>query len=449
MVGELSGALSRSELLRGALGVAAVAGGFRAGAAVSVIGSPRLPQVTGPYEQIGCRLLRAGPTRARVKVFYPASAPSSTVAPYCTDGRETSDGMAGLVGFRQLGLSYLLAHLAGASSGCWLDAAPASGDELPLLCYSHGFGGNMDMATYLMRQMASYGVVVAAIEHTDGTASRTIEENGQALPFSPRLLSREAQLRRRADELLAVAQPGALGTGLPAIDRSRVFLGGHSYGGPTALLASTLPDASTAGISGLLLHDPALGMNAGIDAAVSGVRRSGSPLPTLSYVSDEYDAARVRCGTTAHVIGGRHGNFVDAPLWAPLWVMRPLSAIIPAAGPVDPRRLHSELASTGSCFMRSASASSAASISQLLELRGGLCGSPSPSSSASFPSPFGAMTAWRTARLNRFAAAFDASRYHAQILFVDDDGARAVREHPRPRRHATRHGSLRHACCVR
>ena len=79
-------------------------------------------------------------------MFYPASSPSSTEAPYSTDGRKTSDGMAGLVLFRQLGLSFLLAHLASAPSGTWLDAPPAhaAAEEPlpPLLVYSHGFGGN-------------------------------------------------------------------------------------------------------------------------------------------------------------------------------------------------------------------------------------------------------------------------------------------------------------------
>jgi len=32
---------------------------------------------------------------------------------------------------------------------------------------------------------------------------------------------------------------------------------------------------------------------------------------------------------------------------------------------------------------------------------------------------------WRLSRLGRFASSFDASRYHAQVLFVDDDGSRA------------------------
>ena len=200
--------MTRSDLLRGVLGVAAAAGSFRAGAAVAIIGQPRLPPLTGPYQSVGCKYIRVG--SARAKLFYPASGPSagSRDAPYCADGRTTSDGMAGLVGFRQLGISFLLAHLADAPSGCWLDApaieAPPSG-KLPLLCYSHGFGGNMDMATYMLRELSSHGVVVCALEHTDGTASHTRLADGADLSFSPGTLSGDAQLKRRAAELLAAA----------------------------------------------------------------------------------------------------------------------------------------------------------------------------------------------------------------------------------------------------
>ena len=82
----------------------------------------------------------------------------------------------------------------------------------------------------------------------------------------------------------------------------------------------------------------------------------GRPLPvparTVSFTSDEYDAAGVRCGETYHCRGAFHGNFVDAPLWAPPWVMRPLSAVIPAAGPVDPAAAHTALAGAAVDYMR-------------------------------------------------------------------------------------------------
>ena len=167
--------LNRAEAIAQALAYpAGLILSFRTGAALAVIGQPRLPDLEVP---IGSRVIRLAKTGARVRLFYPCrrllvtdnNKPSWAL--YCTDGRSTSDGMAGLVGFRQVGLSFLLAHLADASSGCFADAASLfdtdNNDRVPLLVYSHGYGGNMDMATYFLRQIAAEGIMVAAIEHTD------------------------------------------------------------------------------------------------------------------------------------------------------------------------------------------------------------------------------------------------------------------------------------------
>ena len=328
-----------------------VAAAFRTGAALAVIGQPRMPALTGPYESIGVQIVEV-PGCCRAKVFYPCEpVVGLEEAPYCTDGRQSSDSMAGLVGFKQLGLSFLLAHLADAWSGCLKDAPPISqGTALPLLVYSHGFGGNMDMGSYLMREIASQGVVVAALEHRDGTASFTRAADGSEMPFAPNRLSSIEQLRCRVRDLLAAAKPGALGTRLPALDATRVCLGGHSYGGPAALLAAAMAP-STARPAGVLLHDPALGMGS---SELSRVACRGGSLecPVLSFTSDEYDRAGVVCGTTYHIDGCFHGNFVDAALWAPPWVMRPLSAVVPAAGPMEPAAVHAVLARTAARFLK-------------------------------------------------------------------------------------------------
>ena len=65
-------------LTRSAIGLAAFAGTFRAGAALAVIDQPRLPPQKGFFEHVGVCYSRCG--GARVKVFYPASAPSETAA---------------------------------------------------------------------------------------------------------------------------------------------------------------------------------------------------------------------------------------------------------------------------------------------------------------------------------------------------------------------------------
>lgn len=361
--------LTRSEAIVRTIGLpvsAAVA--FRTGAAVAVIDQPRMPDsLPGPYTCIGSRVIRlpaeGSGKGARVRIFYPSEQSSGemTMAPYCTDGRTTSDGMAGLVGFRQLGLSFLLGHLAEASSGCYQDAPflTSKGEKFPLLVYSHGYGGNMDMSTYLFRAVASTGVIVAAVEHGDGTASYTKLSDGTDLPFSPSFLSSSEQLERRAQELLAATDLNALPTEFASVvDPKAIFLGGHSYGGPSALLAAsraTLSAVNNAPIAGLILHDPALSMGSGMLGDLQSLYKA---VPTISYTSDEYNAAGVSCGNlTVHVRGAFHGNFVDAPLWAPVWVMRPLSSVIPAAGPANPVKVHSALARSAAAFVQSRDAS--------------------------------------------------------------------------------------------
>ena len=54
----LSTLLSRSDILRNVLGLAAAGGSFRGGAAIAQIGYPALPPLTGPYDTIGCRYTR-------------------------------------------------------------------------------------------------------------------------------------------------------------------------------------------------------------------------------------------------------------------------------------------------------------------------------------------------------------------------------------------------------
>jgi len=347
---------------------------FRTGAAISVINQPRMPSIdSSPYSNVGSTVLRLPERGTRVRLFYPTTINSidnptnggerrRRMAPYCTDGRQTSDAMAARVGFEQMGASFLLGHLADASSGCMEDvpmmidrtaaaAGNSNNNELPLLIYSHGYGGNMDMATYLFRTMASKGMIVAAIEHTDGTASSTILEDGSERRFNEYLLTGRQQLTRRASELLEASEV------LPELILKRynttvgnIMVGGHSYGAPSAVMAAN-GASEHSNLSGLILHDPALGMGYGM-LPPNGAK---SRIPCVSYVSDEYHKAGVRYGdVTVHVRGARHGNFVDAPLWAPSWIMRPLSVVaIPAAGPADPWEVHEQLAESAVAFLES------------------------------------------------------------------------------------------------
>lgn len=357
------------------LGAAAVA--FYAGAKVAVIGQPTLPGLPpASAEAVGSEVTMIAGLRCRV--LYPARRPgegaAAAEAPYLTEGTGTSDAMARLVFFP----GFLLEHLGYASSGCLKGMPPdavGGPSGYPVLVYSHGQGGNMDMGTYFLRAIASYGVVVVAIEHQDGSASTADTQNPR--PFS--LARGQRGVRARAAEAIQVADAlkepsGAAGSAALAErwggDAGSILVGGHSYGGPTALIAAAeRPEL----FQGLVLHDPAT------------TDSPQPPQPVFSVVGDQYvniaplakEVRRVSTGQVSpeesaakpglawagawHYEGVSHGNFVDAPLWAPLLIMRALGLIlIPAAGPAEPAEAHARLAMAAASFAAACSGRSPA-----------------------------------------------------------------------------------------
>lgn len=63
----------------------------------------------------------------------------------------------------------------------------AGGDALPVLVFSHGMGGNRLIYSHLLTSLASHGVFVVAVEHTDGLGSAAQLANKRcALPGSAR-----------------------------------------------------------------------------------------------------------------------------------------------------------------------------------------------------------------------------------------------------------------------
>jgi len=115
--------------------------------------------------------------------------------------------------------------------------------KLPTVIFSHGLFGNMHMYTQLCRELASYGCVVLAVEHQDGTATGTTDlpyirpHNGVNYKDRGTVRSfRTTFFERRQDELTALLRylqetPSAdMPSILRAADPSRVILVGHSFG---------------------------------------------------------------------------------------------------------------------------------------------------------------------------------------------------------------------------
>jgi predicted dienelactone hydrolase len=141
--------------------------------------------------------------------------------------------------------------------------APATGDELPIIVFSHGFGGSLDGYAPLVDYWAARGFVVVQPTHLD---SRTLN----VTPDDPRYPEiwrfRVEDLTRIVDQLglIEAAVPGLAGR----LDRSRIATAGHSWGAQTAsmLLGARVLDAD--GVPGKDMSDPRI--KAGVLLAVPG-----------------------------------------------------------------------------------------------------------------------------------------------------------------------------------
>lgn len=152
----------------------------------------------------------------------------------------------------------------------------------PLFLFSHGYGGCGLAATYLTEALAARGWIVAAPDHHDRHSVARIR--GGAVPTLDRraFLAHAGEIARsdpghRAPFLYRLDEIEAVLDGMLAadpfgrfIDRERIAVGGHSFGGFTVLgLCGTIPERHnpriraalllSSGAAGYLYNDTELG----------------------------------------------------------------------------------------------------------------------------------------------------------------------------------------------
>lgn len=126
--------------------------------------------------------------------------------------------------------SGLADHPFGQPHDARVDATALAG-SFPLVLFSHGNSGLRRQSTFLTTHLASWGMVVAAPDHTGNTfpemAAIRDDEERKRVHLDAR--------RRRPVDLSAVIDRVAEAGPWPAIDGSHIAALGHSYGGWTAI----------------------------------------------------------------------------------------------------------------------------------------------------------------------------------------------------------------------
>ena len=148
--------------------------------------------------------------------------------------------------------AFLPSHLNMISTNTRSDVACSDKlEKYPVLIFSHGITGSRHLHQILFEHLASKGYIVFALDHSFD-ANLTIFPDGKIADYRSEItghpdsvLIREKQINTRAFDVgFIIDQIREIETGMidsklsGRLDLDRVALGGHSYGGATAILAS-------------------------------------------------------------------------------------------------------------------------------------------------------------------------------------------------------------------
>ncbi|MCB9421538.1 MAG: hypothetical protein H6667_17165 [Ardenticatenaceae bacterium] len=282
-----------------------------------------------------------------VQVWYPAQPPEPGIKPalYLEDIEVAGPAIA-----QRLNMpAFLLDHLNLAYSQSFTDAEIANEDTAyPVIIFSHGLNGFRNQNTTMIQELASYGYVVAAIDHTYANIF-TVFPDGRVTFYEPRIFSDDpAEPPRNSHTLVGVwAQDIAFVLDQMAfwqeeagnrfngrLDLNHVGVFGHSTGGGA--------------MAEFCLTDPRCQAGLGLDAWVEPVSNAvlnGMPVPLMliqadhwQSESDDNNSPRARAIYEAGladsylliVAGAAHYDFTDLPLFSPLTPQLGLSSDIPS-----------------------------------------------------------------------------------------------------------------------
>ncbi|XP_071432733.1 platelet-activating factor acetylhydrolase 2, cytoplasmic isoform X2 [Pithys albifrons albifrons] len=188
-----------------------------------------LPQGKGPHH-VGCTDVMVGHTRQGLflRLFYPSLPRAGATEPLWIPRSEYCAGLADSA-LRRRWCSALLSIAIGSCRVpvSWNGPFKPHSSGYPLIIFSHGLGAFRTLYSSICTELASWGFVVAALEHRDHSAATTYFCTAEAgreewIPFQ--------QVPQGQKEFYFRNKQGN-------IDLTKVAVMGHSFGGVTAVLA--------------------------------------------------------------------------------------------------------------------------------------------------------------------------------------------------------------------
>eukprot|EP00961_Rhodomonas_salina_P223951 3028491-Rhodomonas_salina.1 len=155
-------------------------------------GYPKFPQdLPGPYSVSSLVRTRVSETSVTTTISYPAepaNPSSSSGLPQTRLSYWSQDQVNGLVDYtRQPKLAPVLSTLRRAwhpsSPVGRMPLSPPDGRGWPVIIFSHGLAGHADMYTDLCRSLSSFGYVVIAMEHEDGSGTYASNKEGEIIRY--------------------------------------------------------------------------------------------------------------------------------------------------------------------------------------------------------------------------------------------------------------------------
>uniref|UniRef100_G3THA4 Platelet-activating factor acetylhydrolase n=3 Tax=Loxodonta africana TaxID=9785 RepID=G3THA4_LOXAF len=237
--------------------------------AAASFGQTKIPRGSGSYS-VGCTDLMFNYTKkgSFLRLYYPTQDDDHHDTLWIPN-KEYFFGLTKVLGTHSIMAKFLGLLFGSMTTPAKWNSPLRTGEKYPLIVFSHGLGAFRTIYSAVGNDLASHGFIVAAVEHRDGSASATyyFEDQSAAMKGNKSWLYfktlkrdedeaplRNEQVRQRAKEcsqaldlILDIDHGRPVQNALElefdvkqlkdSIDRNKVAMIGHSFGGATVIQA--------------------------------------------------------------------------------------------------------------------------------------------------------------------------------------------------------------------